>query len=87
VCVRTLIYVWRAPHQVGRRVRPMRETLCGNAGRLARARLADPRRDRGPIYRPKDAQPYPECRSCAAAPRTVAKAVQYVKAAKKRMGR
>jgi hypothetical protein len=36
------------------------------------------------IYKPKDAQPYAECRSCAAAPHTVAKAVRHVKAAKKR---
>jgi hypothetical protein len=36
------------------------------------------------IFRPKDAQPYPECRSCAAAAHTIAKAVQHVKAAKKR---
>ena len=39
------------------------------------------------IHKPRDAQPYPECRSCAAAPHTIAKAVQHVKAANKRKGR
>ncbi len=34
------------------------------------------------LYRPRDAQPFAECRSCASAPHTVAQAVRHVKAKK-----